>query len=205
MRSSIAVAICVGWFWQGDVAPELYAPLLRPSELRRAASQPSRTESRRLNASLFPTGTRFVSAQAVQAIFPGSGIEENWSAFRRQFRSKGWLAFSAGLFADDQLNALVYYEARCGGLCGEGGYVWLRRDTPSSPWRIAKKIVAWMSRRLPARALARLLGWINLSGDSSPTGIRHRLVCEVPNDSAHCPPRASVGTTAGFCRSFRET
>jgi hypothetical protein len=182
MTLFLAAAICAGWLWQGEVAPELYSPLLRedylampasqmvvtdmavgmpslhgsssdwlknfdevPSQLRRAASQPSPTESRPLSASVFPTGTRLVSAKAVQVIFAGSGIEENWSAFRRQFRSKGWLAFSAGLFADDQLNALVYYEARCGGLCGEGAYVWLRRDTPSSPWRIAKKIVAWMS------------------------------------------------------------
>jgi hypothetical protein len=94
---------------------------------------------------VFPTGTRLVSAKNVQEIFAGSGIEENWSAFRRQFKSKGWLAFSAGLLTDDQLNALVYYEARCGGLWGEGGYVWLRRDTAKSSWRIAKKIIAWIS------------------------------------------------------------
>ena len=116
-----------------------------PSELRRAASQPSPTKPHRLDASLFPTGTRLVSAAAVETTFRGSGIEENWSAFRSQFKSRGWMAFSDGLLADDQLNALVYYEARCGGLCGEGGYVWLRRDTASSPWRIAKTIVGWMS------------------------------------------------------------
>jgi hypothetical protein len=116
-----------------------------PSELRRAASQPSPTKLHRLDASLFPTGTRLVSAAAVEATFRGSGTEENWPAFRRQFKSQGWLAFSDGLLADDQLNALIYYEARCGGLCGEGGYVWLRRDTVSSPWRIAKTIVGWMS------------------------------------------------------------
>jgi hypothetical protein len=115
-----------------------------PSELRRAASEPPRTKPHRLDASLFPAGTRLVSAESVETIFTGSGIE-NWSAFRSQFRSQGWLAFSDGLLAGDQLNALVYYESGCGGLCGEGGYVWLRRDTVGSPWRIAKKIVSWMS------------------------------------------------------------
>jgi hypothetical protein len=116
-----------------------------PSELRRAASRPSPTKPHRLDASLFPPGTRLVPASAVERIFTGAGVEENWSAFRTQFKSRGWLAFSDALLAGDRLDALVYYEARCGGLCGEGGYAWLRRDTVSSPWRIEKKIVSWMS------------------------------------------------------------
>ena len=119
-----------------------------PSELRRAARQPSPTKPHRLDASLFPPGTRLVSAESVEAIFAGSGIQEsgeNWSAFGRQFRAKGWLSFSVGLVSDDQLDALVYYQVQCGGLCGEGGYVWLRRDAVSSPWRIAKKIIRSMS------------------------------------------------------------
>ena len=116
-----------------------------PAELRRAASQPSPTEVHRLDASLFPPGTRLVSAVAVEKIFKGSATEDPWAAFKRQFRSEGWLAFSDGLLSADRLNALLYYEAHCGGLCGEGGYVWLRRDTVSSPWRISKKIVSWMS------------------------------------------------------------
>ena len=116
-----------------------------PSELRRAASQPSPTATHRLDASLFPTGTRLVSAAAVEANFRGSGIDDKWSAFRREFSAQGWLAFSGGLLADDQLNALVYFKAHCGELCGEGGYVWLRRDTASSPWRIAKMMVSWMA------------------------------------------------------------
>src|SRR4051794_31951786 len=37
-----------------------------PSDLRRAASQPSSAESHRLDASLFPTGTRLVSAVAIE-------------------------------------------------------------------------------------------------------------------------------------------
>jgi hypothetical protein len=58
---------------------------------------------------------------------------------------RGFPAFSAALFTRDRLDALVYYEAGCGGLCGEGGYAWFRRDTVSSPWRIEKKIVSRMS------------------------------------------------------------
>jgi hypothetical protein len=116
-----------------------------PSELRRAASQPSPTESRRFDSSLFPTGTNLVPDANVQKVFRNAGIGENWSAFRTQFKAQGWLAFSTALLADNQLNALAYYESRCGGLCGEGGYVWLRRDTAGSPWQIVKKIISWMS------------------------------------------------------------
>jgi hypothetical protein len=116
-----------------------------PHALTRAASQPSPKESRRLEASMFPTGTRLVSATTVEAAFRGSGIEEKWSAFRGQFGAQGWVAFSEALATDDQLNALVYYEARCGGMCGEGGYAWLHRGTTNSPWRVAKKIISWMS------------------------------------------------------------
>lgn len=116
-----------------------------PSDLRRAASEPSPTRPHRLAASLFPTGVRLVPAESVETIFARSGVEENWSTFRSQFNTVGWLAFSGGLFADDQLNALVYYEARCEGLCGEGGYAWLHRATILSPWRIAKKIIRWQS------------------------------------------------------------
>lgn len=116
-----------------------------PVELRQLASQPSPTQPHRLDVSVFPPQTRLVRASAIERIFTNSGIEENWSAFRTQVKAQGWLAFSDVLVAGDQLNALVYYEARCGGLCGEGGYAWLRRDTVGSPWRITKKIVSWMS------------------------------------------------------------
>jgi len=116
-----------------------------PLELRRLASGPSPTQPHRLDRALLPSQTRFVSASTIASIFVGSGTEEHWSAFRTQTKAQGWLAFSDALLTGDALNALVYYESRCGGLCGEGGFVWLRRDSVGSPWRMAKKIVNWYS------------------------------------------------------------
>lgn len=117
-----------------------------PIELRRLAGRPSPTRTHRLDVSAFPSHTRLVSASTIDSIFAGRGRpDENWSAFTTQVKAQGWLAFSDALLARDQLNALVYYEAQCGGLCGEGGFVWLRRDAVSSPWRLVKKIVSWMS------------------------------------------------------------
>jgi hypothetical protein len=116
-----------------------------PSELRRAASEPSPTITRRLERSDLPAGTRLVRAHDVDALFASPDLEANWIAFRTEYNARGWLTFSDGLLAADRLSVLVYYEARCGGTCGEGGYVWLRRETVGSPWRTAKRIVAWMS------------------------------------------------------------
>ena len=45
---------------------------------------------------------------------------------------------SAGKCTD----ALVYYEAHCGGLCGERGYAWLHRDSDRSRWQLKKRIVS---------------------------------------------------------------
>jgi hypothetical protein len=115
-----------------------------PLALRRAASQQSPTKPKVLQASQLPPGTRLVSARAVDAVFT-RGIEENWAAFRRQFKTQGWLSFSEVIFGADGLDALVYYEARCGGLCGEGGFAWLHRDTLRSPWSVAKRIISWES------------------------------------------------------------
>ena len=40
----------------------------------------------------------------------------------------------------DARDALLYYEGRCEGLCGEGVYAWLRRDAPEKKWSIKRRI-----------------------------------------------------------------
>jgi hypothetical protein len=116
-----------------------------PVELRRGASDPSPAGLHPYEASLFPPGTRLVPSSAVEAVFREPRVEENWAQFRQLFRATGWLAFSGVLVTRDALNAVVYFESRCGGVCGEGGYFWLRRRTAESPWTVAKRIVSWMS------------------------------------------------------------
>ena len=53
--------------------------------------------------------------------------------------SRGWLAFSDVLLTGNRLDALVYYEAHCGGLCGETGYAWLHRDSVVAGWTLARR------------------------------------------------------------------
>jgi hypothetical protein len=115
-----------------------------PLDLRRAASRPQPTQLRPFDTALFPVGTRLVSERAIQEMFVG-GIQESWDAFKRKFGTEGLVSFSEVLFTLDALDALVYYEAGCGGLCGEGGYIWLHRGSAQSRWSVRKKIIRVMS------------------------------------------------------------
>lgn len=115
-----------------------------PVALRRAASRTEPTRVRSLDVKSLPAGVRTVPAQATRAIV-ASGTGEAWEAFKRQYNANGWLAFSDPVFAPTGLDALVYYEAECGGLCGETGYAWLQRDSAQLGWRLKKKIVKRMS------------------------------------------------------------
>ncbi len=117
-----------------------------PETLRRAAERPQPTLSVPLSAALFPAGTRLVAESAIQATFASAGgAEDRWPTFNREFAAAGWVGFSDIVLTADRSDALVYYEGRCGNLCGIGAYVWLHRATPPSGWILRKMIVSWMS------------------------------------------------------------
>jgi hypothetical protein len=115
-----------------------------PEALRRAASQKKPTKTSKLDPSWFPAKTRFVSEREIQEIF-AAGDLARWETFQQKYRSQGWLAFSEVLTTLDGLDALIYYEAACGGLCGESGYAWLRRDPNTSRWSVKKRIITLMA------------------------------------------------------------
>jgi hypothetical protein len=115
-----------------------------PADLRRIANRVAPTKAHKLDAAMLPAGAKIIPSKAVDALFTGR-TEENRSAFKARFNSRGWVSVSDVLLSADRLNALVYYDVRCGGLCGESGYMWLRRDTSSSACKIAKRIVSSMS------------------------------------------------------------
>jgi hypothetical protein len=123
------------WLRQFDDVPEV---------LRRAASQDSPAKTLKLDPAWFPAAARFISERAIQEVFAGGGAA-NWSVFQQKYRSQGWLAFSDVLVTKDGLDAFLYYEAACGGLCGEGGYAWLKRDPNTSRWSLVKRIISFMA------------------------------------------------------------
>jgi hypothetical protein len=113
-----------------------------PAALRLSVSQPAPTQAKPLNVGSLPAGTKMISEQVIRQLF-AEDIELGWSTFRQRYGS-GWLSLSDVLFTPDGLDALVYYESRCGSMCGESAYLWLHR-TNEGPWSINKRIVRSMS------------------------------------------------------------
>jgi len=97
-----------------------------------------------LGPSVLPDGTRAVSKVQVEGL-SGSADANLWARFRREVGATGVLSFSAVAFSPDRLDAVVAYEAYCGGLCGEGGYVWLHQQGSSGRWVVVRTFATWVS------------------------------------------------------------
>jgi len=68
-------------------------------------------------------------------------MREFWPEFRRSYGTSEWWAFSQVYFDRGERDALVFYEQRCEGACGEGAWIWLHRD--DGPWRVMKRVLGW--------------------------------------------------------------
>ena len=111
-----------------------------PSSLRLVAVNGSR-DCFPLTTDRLPPGTRLVDPAQLR---PPENPRGFWPAFRQQFDdADGWWAFSAVRRDRGEHDALVFYEQRCEGGCGEGAWVWLHRDASDTPWRIMKRVTAW--------------------------------------------------------------
>jgi hypothetical protein len=115
-----------------------------PAELREGVRRAATSKSGPVDRSLFPAGTRFISAAAIAEVFTQQPFD-SWVAFRYQYKTAGWVSFSDVMITSDALDALVYAEARCGKLCGEGVYIWLHRARPAAPWSILKGVTKWIA------------------------------------------------------------
>ena len=115
-----------------------------PAELREALRRPAVFNRAPVDRSLFPVGTRFISPEAIAAVFTRTPWDD-WPVFKRQYKAEGWVSFSDVLVTSDGLDALVYTEGHCGSLCAQGGYIWLHRTGPAAPWSIVKDITSWIA------------------------------------------------------------
>jgi hypothetical protein len=67
-----------------------------------------------------------------------------WAEFRRRFPSaNGFITFSSVGLNSAHTQALVSVERQCGGLCGDGTFVVLKKV--NGRWMIMRKIIAWES------------------------------------------------------------
>jgi hypothetical protein len=116
------------------------------------AAQPDyreRSQSRvALDARAFHARGRIelVSNAALMALdpTPASNPRTFWRAFYERFPgSTGSISFSRPGYDASRTHALLHYSHRCGGRCGDGGYVLLeRRD---GEWVVLRRVVTWMS------------------------------------------------------------
>jgi hypothetical protein len=82
------------------------------------------------------------SAAQVLSIFADGGGW--WTEFYRRYPgARGFIRFSKLAFTPAHDQAVVYVSHSCGGLCGTGWLVWLRRS--STRWAIAAQSMLWIS------------------------------------------------------------
>jgi hypothetical protein len=131
---SILDATSTGWLQEFDGMP---------GELQQFLRRASALEKMPFDRSLFPKGTRFISTQLIDAAFAHSGLQ-GWPEFRRRYEAAGWVSYSEVMVTSEGLDALVFVEASCGDLCGEGVYHWLHRTKPGVAWSIMKSITSFI-------------------------------------------------------------
>ena len=83
-----------------------------------------------------------VEKQVIDLIFKHG--PDGWPAFYKKYPdSGGYLRLSRVGFNRKTVQALIYVEHGCGGLCGTGHYVFLVKGQEG--WKVNKKIMAWIS------------------------------------------------------------
>jgi pimeloyl-ACP methyl ester carboxylesterase len=115
-----------------------------PSELLQRARGNTPSPPTLLTTAHVPSGVRLVPHDTLDKLFtPQTSPDRN--EFERHFQAAGWVAVSDVLWSADGHHAFVYYASWCGGLCGQGGYIWARRDAADGPWRVARSVVSWFA------------------------------------------------------------
>jgi hypothetical protein len=124
-----------------------------PALLQRQDSIPAPLIERLMAASVRRTPTAalplprplhvLTKAEFAEIFRGGPGV--GWEEFYRRFPvARLYFALSPVVLSADGAQALVYFERHCGGLCGEGTLVWLRR-VPGGAWAVRRTRTFWVS------------------------------------------------------------
>jgi hypothetical protein len=85
-----------------------------------------------------------VGSKDLEALFPQGGLDRVWSRFYAKYPgSSGIINFSNPGFNQDFTQALISTGRVCGGLCGAGSLVLLKKE--QGAWRVETKIGTWVS------------------------------------------------------------
>jgi hypothetical protein len=101
-------------------------------------------DSLSLNKSFdIPIGYVIVSDKEIDSLFSKYGIS-GWDRFYAKYpHSSGIIGFSNVGFNSEMSQAVVYTSRGCGGLCGEGNIVILKKE--QGVWKVESKEMLWVS------------------------------------------------------------
>lgn len=112
--------------------PELVDDLARVSARRQS-----------VQAATLPGPAHILTSAEQRELFAG-GVGHGWTLFGRRFPSaRGFYAFSPVVYSGDKKAALVFYHRSCGGRCGVGQLVLLRRR--DGDWRVERALLRYIS------------------------------------------------------------
>jgi len=90
----------------------------------------------------WPPGCRVVAKSEIDEVFKDGPM--GWPEFAKRFpRATGYVQFSNVGYTTAGDEAFVYIVHSCGGLCGTGHYVWMKKF--ASGWQVADQVMAWIS------------------------------------------------------------
>ncbi|MGA8144499.1 MAG: hypothetical protein WB987_11470 [Candidatus Acidiferrales bacterium] len=93
----------------------------------------------RFTAKISPT---FISKEFTEKNF--RDIRNGWARFYKEHpNASGFSDFSAVGYSGDDQEALVYFGHHCGGLCGTGNLVLLRKE--NGTWVVKNRLTLWIS------------------------------------------------------------
>jgi hypothetical protein len=113
-----------------------------PAALRKAVVDLNRSSSR-LPVVTGPT-VKVTSMASIDKQFRGDDLGKAWDDFYRRYRgSRGFMQVGVPAISDDGNEAFIHYSHACGGLCGTGWLVYLRRV--DGKWKIEHQVMLWIS------------------------------------------------------------
>jgi len=90
----------------------------------------------------WPPGCRVVAKSEMDEVFKDGPM--GWPEFAKRFpRATGFVQFSNAGYTAAGDEAFIYVVHSCGGLCGTGHYVWMKKF--AGGWQVADQVMAWIS------------------------------------------------------------
>jgi len=135
------------WAWRDLPAVKRDLPLVQASAAVDLLMRRNEATAVQLPASVLPEATRvdYLSSERIQTLFGDERpLERAWEDFYETYAGSGaLLSFSPVGFSSDASQAVFIVGLACGGLCGRGTGVLMRRSLTG--WTVEQQHGVWVS------------------------------------------------------------